>query len=81
MAVSRHGYAGAVEVEGGRVNIAAAIDPAFLKAGAAPADAVDAILAGRRRASRPRPSDASTGLGTLRSPGGCARSRPRAASS
>ena len=45
MAVSRHGYAGAVAVEGGRVNIAAAIDPAFLKGCASPALAVEQILA------------------------------------
>jgi len=45
MAVGRHGYVGAVEVEGGRVNIAAAIDPAFLKARATASSAVQAILA------------------------------------
>jgi flavin-dependent dehydrogenase len=45
MAVSRHGYAGAVEVEGGRVNIAAAVDPALLKASGGPAAAVLAIFA------------------------------------
>jgi flavin-dependent dehydrogenase len=45
MAVGRHGYVGAVEVEGGRVNIAAAIDPAFLKARATSSGAVRAILA------------------------------------
>jgi len=44
MAVARHGYAGAVEVEGGRVNIAAAVDPPFLKASGGPAGAVRAIL-------------------------------------
>jgi flavin-dependent dehydrogenase len=44
MAVSRHGYAGAVEVEGGRVNIAAAVDPTFLKASGGPAGSVQAIL-------------------------------------
>ena len=37
MACRRHGYVGAVEVEGGRVNVAAALDPAFLKACASPA--------------------------------------------
>ena len=45
MAVSPHGYAGAVEVEGGRVNIAAAVDPALLKASGGPAGAVRAIFA------------------------------------
>jgi flavin-dependent dehydrogenase len=45
MAVSRFGYAGAVEVEGGRVNIAAAVDPAFLKASGSPAQALRAIFA------------------------------------
>jgi flavin-dependent dehydrogenase len=45
MAVSRHGYAGAVAVEGGRVNIAAAVDPAFLKGCPSPARAVEQILA------------------------------------
>ena len=44
MAVSRHGYAGAVEVEGGRVNIAAAVDPPFLKDSGGPAGAVHAIF-------------------------------------
>ncbi len=44
MAVSRHGYAGAVEVEGGRVNIAAAVDPSFLKDAGGPAAAVHAIF-------------------------------------
>jgi flavin-dependent dehydrogenase len=45
MAVSRDGYAGAVEVEGGRVNIAAAVDPVFLKAAGSPAEALRAIFA------------------------------------
>jgi flavin-dependent dehydrogenase len=45
MAVSRVGYAGAVEVEGGRVNIAAAVDPVFLKAAGSPAEALRAIFA------------------------------------
>ena len=45
MAVGRHGYVGAVEIEDGRVNVAAAIDPGFLKAFAATAPAIDAILA------------------------------------
>lgn len=44
MAVARHGYAGAVEVEGGRVNIAAAVDPSFLKEAGGPAGAVQGIL-------------------------------------
>jgi flavin-dependent dehydrogenase len=44
MAVARHGYAGAVEVECGRVNIAAAVDPSFLRASGGPAAAVRAIL-------------------------------------
>jgi flavin-dependent dehydrogenase len=45
MAVGRHGYVGAVEVESGRVNIAAAIDPAVLKAGDTASGAIQAILA------------------------------------
>ena len=45
MAVGRHGYVGAVEVEGGRVNIAAAVDPAFLQAAGSASSAVQAILA------------------------------------
>jgi flavin-dependent dehydrogenase len=44
MAVARHGYAGAVEVEGGRVNIAAAVDPAFLRRSGGPAAAIRAIF-------------------------------------
>lgn len=44
MAVASHGYAGAVEVEGGRVNIAAAVDPPFLKASGGPAGAVQSML-------------------------------------
>ncbi|MCK7504007.1 MAG: hypothetical protein MZV70_07840 [Desulfobacterales bacterium] len=57
MAVGRHGYVGAVEVEGGRVNIAAAVDPAFLKA------ARDGIRAPSRRSSR-RPASARARLST-----------------
>jgi flavin-dependent dehydrogenase len=45
MAVGRHGYVGAVEIEDGRVNVAAAIDPGFLKTFAATAPAIGAILA------------------------------------
>jgi flavin-dependent dehydrogenase len=44
MAVTRHGYVGAVEVEGGQVNIAAAVDPPFLKNAGGPAAAAQAIL-------------------------------------
>ena len=44
MAVGRHGYVGAVEIENGRVNVAAAIDPGFLKTFAATAHAIGAIL-------------------------------------
>ena len=44
MAVSSHGYAGAVEVEGRRVNIAAAVDPSFFKEAGGPAGAVQGIL-------------------------------------
>jgi flavin-dependent dehydrogenase len=44
MAVGRHGYVGAVEVEGGRVNVAAALDPGFLKAQPSAAAAVTSIL-------------------------------------
>jgi flavin-dependent dehydrogenase len=45
MAVGRHGYVGAVEVEDGRVNIAAAVDPGFLKTRAGTSDAIRALLA------------------------------------
>jgi flavin-dependent dehydrogenase len=45
MAVGRHGYVGAVEVEDGRVNVAAAVDPGFLKAFATTSRAIGAILA------------------------------------
>jgi flavin-dependent dehydrogenase len=45
MAVGRGGYVGAVEVEDGRVNVAAALDPAFLKARASMSHAVADILA------------------------------------
>jgi flavin-dependent dehydrogenase len=45
MAVSPRGYVGAIDIEGGRVNIAAAVDPPFLKASGGPAGAVRAILA------------------------------------
>ena len=44
MAVAHHGYAGAVEVEGGRVNVAAAVDPGFLKASGGPARALQRIF-------------------------------------
>jgi menaquinone-9 beta-reductase len=44
MAVGHHGYAGAVEVEGGRVNIAAAVDAPFLKASGGPAGAIHAVF-------------------------------------
>jgi len=45
MAVGRHGYVGAAQIEDGRVNVAAAIDPGFLKAFAATSKAIGAILA------------------------------------
>lgn len=45
MAVGRHGYVGAVEIEGGRVNIAAAVDPAFLKASSSSSHAIGSLLA------------------------------------
>ena len=64
MAVSRHGYAGAVEVEGGRVNIAAAVDPSFLKDAGGPAAAVQAILQDAGVAVN-GPLDAVDWLGTL----------------
>jgi len=44
MAVARHGYAGAVEVQGGRVNVAAAVAPGFLKASGGPAGALHRIF-------------------------------------
>jgi flavin-dependent dehydrogenase len=44
MAVDRHGYVGAVDVEDGRVNVAAAFDPRFLRAQAGPAQAIAAVL-------------------------------------
>jgi flavin-dependent dehydrogenase len=45
MAVGRGGYVGAVEVEDGRINVAAALDPAFLKRRASMSHAVADILA------------------------------------
>ena len=45
MAIGRAGYAGAVGVEGNRVTIAAAIDPAFVRAAGTPALAVAAVMA------------------------------------
>lgn len=45
MAVGRHGYVGAVEVEDGRINVAAALDARFLKSHAGAAQALAAILA------------------------------------
>ena len=53
MAVGRHGYVGAVEIEDGRVNVAAAIDPGFLKTFAATAPAIGAILAEAGVKARP----------------------------
>ena len=44
MAMARHGYAGAVEVEGGRVNIAAAVDASFLRDAGGPARAIQTIF-------------------------------------
>jgi menaquinone-9 beta-reductase len=44
MAIGREGYAGAVEVEGGQVNVAAAIDPAFLRRAGGPSAAVAGLL-------------------------------------
>lgn len=44
MAISRHGYVGAVEVEDGQVSVAAAIDGAFLRTHASAAAAVAAVL-------------------------------------
>jgi flavin-dependent dehydrogenase len=48
MVVGRGGYVGITDVEGAHVNIAAAIDTAFLKAHGGPAGAVRAILASGR---------------------------------
>ena len=45
MAIGRHGYVGAVEVEGGRINVAAALDADFLKTHGGASGAVSAILA------------------------------------
>lgn len=44
MAVGRHGYVGVVDVEGRRVNVAAALDPGFLKSHATASAAVAAVL-------------------------------------
>lgn len=44
MAIGRHGYVGAVEVEAGVVNVAAALDPGFLRSGPSAAGAVKAVL-------------------------------------
>src|SRR5690606_5716068 len=45
MAIGAGGYVGVASVEGGRVQVAAALDPAYLKAAGGPAPAVRAILA------------------------------------
>jgi menaquinone-9 beta-reductase len=44
MAVGRHGYVGAVEVEEGRINVAAAFDPGFLRRHESPGAAVTSVL-------------------------------------
>lgn len=44
MATSRHGYAGMVRVEGDRLDIAAAIDPAFVRVVGGPGPAVAAMV-------------------------------------
>jgi flavin-dependent dehydrogenase len=44
MAIGRHGYAGMVEVEAGRVNVAAAVDPDWLRERGGAAPAVQALL-------------------------------------
>jgi flavin-dependent dehydrogenase len=44
MAVGRQGYLGAVRVEGGRVDLAAAVDPAWLRRQPGPEKALGAIL-------------------------------------
>jgi flavin-dependent dehydrogenase len=48
MAIGRSGYVGAVEVEDGRINVAAAVDACALKASGHPAAAIAAILEGAR---------------------------------
>ena len=45
MAIGRHGYVGAVEIEDGRTNVAAAFDADFLKTHGGASGAVSAILA------------------------------------
>lgn len=45
MAIGRHGYAGAVEVESGRTNVAAALDADFLRRAGGPAAAVGQVFA------------------------------------
>jgi menaquinone-9 beta-reductase len=45
MAIGRHGYVGAAEVEDGRTNIAAALDAGFLRQHRGPSECVCAILA------------------------------------
>jgi flavin-dependent dehydrogenase len=48
MAVGRHGYAGLVRVEDGRLNVAAAVDGSFLRDQRSPAATVAAILSEAR---------------------------------
>lgn len=55
MAIGRHGYAGMVEVEAGRVNVAAAVDPDLLRECGGAAQAVHALL---REAGLPARGDA-----------------------
>ena len=45
MAIARNGYVGLVRVEDGALNVAAALDPAFVKSQGAPGSAAAAILA------------------------------------
>jgi 2-polyprenyl-6-methoxyphenol hydroxylase-like FAD-dependent oxidoreductase len=44
MAVSKHGYVGLVRVEDGRLDVAAAFDPAFVRSNSGPGPAVAAVL-------------------------------------
>jgi flavin-dependent dehydrogenase len=45
MAIGRRGYAGIVEVESGKMNVAAAVDPEFLRARGGAAESVAALFA------------------------------------
>lgn len=59
MAVAQGGYAGLVRVEGGRLNVAAALDPGFVREAGGPGPATAAVL---RAANFPVPESLEAGV-------------------